>query len=258
MDALAQRLTRPLRGVPPVVIVAIAGAWALAVAAQAGGRAELLHHDALIGGGATLATFALFLVSWQLMTAAMMLPSSLPLIVLFERASANAPGSGRTRAAFLGGYALVWTAFGAAAFASDILLHRLAGSWTWIDARPNLIAGLTLVMAGVFQFSDLKDKCLHECRHPAAYLMTRYRRGTAAAFRLGRGHGIFCLGCCWALMLVAFAAGVANLWWMAAFAALMVLEKTWRSGRAYVAPIGGALVTGGIATIAVTLFTGSR
>ena len=79
----------------------------------------------------------------------------------------------------------------------------------------------------MFQFSSLKDRCLTECRHPAAYLLRHYRRGPRAAFRLGWGHGLYCLGCCWALMLVMFSVGVADLGWMAALAALVALHPSW-------------------------------
>src|SRR4029453_17461895 len=85
-------------------------------------------------------------------------------------------------------------------------------------------------------------RCLTECRHPGSFLIQHYGRGAAAAFRLGRIHGMFCLGCCWALMLVGFAAGVANLWWMAALTALMVFEKTGRGGDRGVLPIGAGLI----------------
>ena len=114
-------------------------------------------------------------------------------------------------AAFLGGYVLVWSVFGLAAFAGDGVVHALVRALPALEERPWLIAGGVLVTAGAFQFTPLKDACLEECRHPAIFLMRNYRRGTRAAFRLGRDHGIFCLGCCWALMLVMFAAGFANL-----------------------------------------------
>jgi predicted metal-binding membrane protein len=103
-----------------------------------------------------------------------------------------------------------------------------------------------LVLAGGFQFSKLKDRCLTVCRSPGGYLRQHYRRGAAAAFRLGAGHGVFCVGCCWALMLVAFAAGVASLWWMAALTAVMVFEKTGRGGRRGVRPIGVGLIALGL------------
>jgi predicted metal-binding membrane protein len=147
--------------------------------------------------------------------------------------------------AFLGGYATVWTSFGAAAFLGDMGIHRLVGRWEWLAARPSLIGGAVLMLAGAFQFSNLKDRCLRVCRHPAGYLLQHYRWGTSAAFRLGVGHGVFCVGCCWALMLVAFAAGVATLWWMAALTGVMVFEKTGRGGPRGVRPIGlGLLVLG--------------
>ena len=235
----------------PTLVWLIAAAWAVAVAAQATGRGSLLHHDTLAGAAvAPWAALGLFLVAWQLMIAAMMLPSSLPLVRLFSRASANQPRPLRAKAAFLGGYAAVWSCFGAAAFLGDLGMHRLVERWGWLAARPALVGGAVLVLAGAFQFSKLKDRCLTVCRHPAGYLQRHYRRGTGAALRLGAGHGVWCVGCCWALMLVAFAAGVANLWWMAALTALMVFEKTGRQGRRGVRPIGLGLIVLGLLMLA--------
>jgi predicted metal-binding membrane protein len=180
------------------------------------GKAHALHHDALIEGAPPLwAALLLFLVAWQAMIAAMMLPSSLPLIRLFEVTSRSQEHVRRVRVAFLAGYTAIWTAFGAAAFLGDVAVHRTVDATPWLSERQWLIGGTTLALAGAFQFSELKDKCLSKCRHPAPYLLGHYRRGMGGAFRLGSGHGIFCLGCCWALMLVMFAAGVAMLWWMA-------------------------------------------
>jgi predicted metal-binding membrane protein len=232
-----------LRGVPPAVLAGIAGAWLLAIAAQSGGTASSLHHDALIHSGIPYgAALLLFLVAWQAMTAAMMLPSSLPLVRLFATASARQDRPKAAMAAFLGGYALVWSAFGALAFIADIGIHTAVDSSGWLRARPWLISGGALALAGAFQFSSLKDACLRECRNPGAYLLRFYDRGTGAAFRLGRGHGVFCLGCCWALMLVMFGAGVASLWWMAALTAVMVYEKTAPGGRRAVPVVGVALL----------------
>lgn len=230
---------------------AIAGAWGLAVAVEIAGGADRLHHDGLIEGGLPLwAALGLFLVAWQAMIVAMMLPSSLPLVRLFNVVSAPQPHAGRVRLAFLAGYAVVWTAFGAAAFLGDVAVHEATHRWAWLAERPWLIAGSALLVAGLFQFSDLKDRCLDECRHPGPYLMSRYRRGAGAAFRIGREHGLFCVGCCWALMLVGFAAGVANLWWMAALTAIMVYEKTGRGGERGVVPIGIGLLALGMLVLA--------
>jgi predicted metal-binding membrane protein len=235
------------RRIPLAVPAAIALAWAVALAAQASGAAEALHHDGLLEGGLPhWAALGLFLASWQLMTAAMMLPSSMPLIRLFWATS----GRREALAAFLGGYALVWSVFGLVAFAGDAMLHRVVHALPALEQRPWLIAGGVLVTAGAFQFTKLKDACLEECRHPAMFLMRGYRQGTGAAFRLGREHGVFCLGCCWALMLVMFAAGFANLLWMALLAAVTAYEKVGLHGRALTPALGAALLGWGALVLA--------
>jgi predicted metal-binding membrane protein len=243
MRTLASIPARASAGrVPPLILAAIAGAWALALAAEASGNGHALHHDALIEGHLPYALGLLaFLVAWQAMVAAMMLPSSLPMVRVFAQAAAGQPRPGRAMAAFLGGYALVWTAFGWLAFAGDTVVHGVVDATPWLKAHDWVIAGGTLALAGAFQFTALKDRCLEQCRHPGAFLLRHYRRGTGGAFDLGRRHGLFCAGCCWALMLLMFAAGVANLWWMAALTALMVYEKTGAGGRRAV-PVTGVLL----------------
>jgi predicted metal-binding membrane protein len=235
----------------PAVLAAIVGAWGLAAVASVTGAGGSLDHGSLIEGTVGFwAALAGFLVAWQVMIAAMMLPSSLPLVGLFLRAASSQPAPTRAKAAFLAGYAAVWSAFGTVAFAGDVAVHRLVEQSPWLERRPWLVGGAVLLMAGAFQFSDLKQRCLRACRHPAAYLLRHYRRGLGPAFRIGAGHGLFCLGCCWALMLVAFAVGVANLMWMAVLAAVMVFEKTGRGGDRGVTPIGIAfLVTGALMII---------
>ena len=232
----------------PLILAAIAVAWGLAVIAEATGHGKLFHHDTLIEGGLNpWAALGLFLVSWQAMIAAMMLPSSLPMIGLFSRISAGQPNSRPVRAAFLAGYFAVWTVFGALALAGDAVIHRTVDSWPWLEAHSWLIPAGVLVGAGVFQLSPLKDACLKACRNPGAFLLAHYRsRGAAGAFALGRDHGLFCLGCCWALMLVAFAAGVANLAWMAVMTLIMLFEKTGPQGDRGVVPIGLTLIALGI------------
>jgi predicted metal-binding membrane protein len=226
-------MTALVRRAPAAVYLAIALAWSVAVGAQAVGATELVHHDELIEGSLhPAAALGLFLVAWQLMTAAMMLPSSMPMIRLYW---STAHSQERPEAAL--------------ALLGDLALHTVVDRWEWIGARPHLISGVVLIGAGAFQFTKLKDKCLEECRHPGIYLMRHYKRGVAEAFRLGRGHGLFCLGCCWALMLLMFAAGMANLTWMAALAVLMAYEKIGRLGRDITAPAGIALVGVGLVVL---------
>lgn len=231
--------TTDRKRLPAAIPVVITLGWLLTIAAQATGGAEWVHHDNLGEGGLPIgAALALFLVSWQVMIAAMMLPTTLPLLKLFTATTAGHAGRGRLLGVFLGSYALLWSAFGLAAFGGDLGLHRAVDAWPLLESNEWIIAAGTLGLAGAFQFSSLKDRCLRECRHPAAFLLQHYRRGTASAFQLGIRHGLFCLGCCWALMLLMFAVGVTNLWWMGALTALMVYEKTGRHGQ-LVAKIAG-------------------
>jgi predicted metal-binding membrane protein len=239
-----------VRGLPLVVPAAMAAAWAAVIAAQASGTAGIVHHDTVLADGVPPAgAVLLFLAAWQVMTAAMMLPSSLPLVRMFATASAGAPGRGRALAAFLGAYALVWTAFGTLAFGGDAGLHALVNASPWLEEQEWAIAPSMLMLAGAFQFTSLKDACLRACRHPASFMHRHYRRGTAGAFELGARHGLFCAGCCWALMLVAFALGMASLIWMALLTALMVHEKTRPTGARTVPLTGATLLA-----IGTTLF----
>jgi predicted metal-binding membrane protein len=241
---------------PRPVLAGIAAAWVAAVAAQAAGAAALLHHDALlVGDGPPLPVAAvLALLAWQVMIAAMMLPSSLPLVRLYARASERAPRRGRSMAAFIGGYAVVWTAFGLAAFGADAGLHAIVSSSSWLERHDWWIGGSVLALAGLFQFTSLKDACLDKCRHPAQFLTRYYERGPRGGFLLGARHGAFCVGCCWALMLVMFAAGVANLIWMALLTSLMIHEKTRPSGARAVPVTGVALLAAASVVLAYSAY----
>jgi predicted metal-binding membrane protein len=238
-------LTR-VRGVPAAVVAAVGLAWAVAIGTEAGGFADALHHDSLLEGGPGLGpALLLFLVAWQVMVAAMMVPSSLPLVRMFSVASARAPGRSRALAAFLGAYALVWSAFGLVAFLGDAGLHALIASSGWLTANDWAIAPSVILLAGAFQFTPMKEACLRACRHPASFMQRHYRRGVGGGFSLGLRHAAFCVGCCWALMLVMFAVGTASLIWMALLTALMVHEKTRPAGARTVPLTGVALLAMG-------------
>jgi predicted metal-binding membrane protein len=244
------------RGAAPRAVVATIGvAWLLAVGARATGRAGALGHDHLLHTGRVPLGLAvgLFLCTWQVMVAAMMLPSALPMVRLFNSVASRQERPDGAVSAFLAGYAVVWTAFGAGAFVLDAALHRAVTATPGLAARPGLVSGAVLGLAGAFQFSELKEHCLHTCRHPAAWLLPRYRRGLAAAFRLGRGHGLFCVGCCWALMLVMFAAGVTDLVLMAALTAVMTYEKVGRESRLLTYLVGWTLLAWGAVTALASL-----
>lgn len=232
-----------------VLACIIAAAWVFCVWAELSGNAAQLHHHALYESGRPFWLAALvMLAAWQVMTAAMMLPSSLGFIRLYATAAARAPDFPLALVLFLGSYFTIWTAFALAAFTGDMQLHRIVDAW---PALATPIPAATLALAAVYQLTPLKDACLKACRHPALFLMHHYRRGAINGLRLGLAHGLYCLGCCWALMLVMFAAGVAHLAWMGVLAAIMFVEKATPAGDRIVVPVGIALaVLAGIALLA--------
>ena len=245
-----------MTSLPRPILVGIAAAWAAAIGAQVAGVAALANHDELLGGsGPPIVVGALIAVlAWQVMIAAMMLPSSLPLVRLYSRATQQAPRRGQSMAAFLGGYALVWSAFGLAAFMFDAGIHAAVNASPWLEGHDWWIGGSVLALAGTFQFTSLKDACLDTGRHPGQFLMRSYERGPAGGFRLGARHGLFCVGCCWALMLVMFAAGVASLVWMALLTSLMIHEKTRPSGARAVPVTGVALLAAASVVLAYSAY----
>jgi len=230
----------------------IVSAWSLSAWAELSGAAVQLHHHTLYESGRPLWLSALFVLgAWQVMTMAMMVPSSLGFIRMYVATANNAPDFPRALTLFLVAYFAVWSAFALTAFGGDVLVHRTVDSLPWLGAHPQTIAALTLWLAAAYQLTPLKEACLKACRNPGMYLTRHYQRGALNGMRLGFDHALFCLGCCWALMLVMFAAGVAHLAWMGALAIVMLIEKAVPSGNRIVVPVGATLgLLGALALIA--------
>ena len=180
----------------------------------------------------------------------MMLPSSLPMVRHFGQVAIRQGRRPSAMWAFVAGYFVVWTLFGAVAIAGDGVVQRLADAVDSVERHPWVVTGTVLLVAGAFQFSALKDKCLTECRAPAAFLVHQCLRGVHGSSRLGVTHGWYCLGCCWPLMLIMFAIGIANLVWMAALTAVMVYEKVGRAGRRLTPASGIVLLVWGVLVLA--------
>lgn len=211
-------------------VVMIAGAWLVVLIAQVTGQAAAFHHHALIEDGPPLwVTLPLFLVAWQVMIVAMMLPASLPAVRSFQAGSLALSRPSFAIAAFLGAYGIIWAAFGFLAFMGDFVLHQVVDAWPWLAARPWLIEAGVLALAGSYQFLPLKRRALAACRHPGHLARSASLPGLSAT-QLGVRHALECLGSSWALMLVMFAAGFASLWTMAALTVLMLYEATGRHG----------------------------
>jgi predicted metal-binding membrane protein len=227
--------------------LAIAGAWLLALVLHLLGAEETLHHHHLIEGDLPLWTStAVFLVAWQVMIVAMMLPGSLPAIRALgsrlDRQRPMLPGW----AAFLGAYLLVWTAFGLLAFGGDVVTHHLVETVRWLGDRPWLIEAGILALAGGYQLAPLKRRALALCRHPVG---ADGNPGADPSASTGFRHALDCVASSWALMLLMFAAGVASFAWMAFLTVVMAYEVMGRHGQRAATLVGVALLS--LATIVV-------
>jgi predicted metal-binding membrane protein len=170
---------------------------------------------------------------WAGMMVAMMLPSATPMILTFAAVSRNRRRQERPYVPvtiFVAGYVAIWVAFSALAASAQWILHREALLSPAMVSNSAWLGGLLLLAAGVFQFTPLKHACLAQCRAPFDFIMTRWREGAGGAFRMGVEHGLFCAGCCWALMGLLFVTGVMNIFWIAAITLLVGLEKLFRRG----------------------------
>ena len=188
--------------------------------------------------------FALMCGMWSAMMAGMMLPSAAPTVLLYaavlRNGDARAATLGRS-SAFAAGYLLAWTGFSAAVTALQWALVRAALLSPMMESTRPLFDACVLIAAGIYQWTPLKRSCLRLCRAPVDFISRHWRNGPDGALLMGLHHGLYCVGCCWVLMLLLFVGGVMNLAWIAAISAVVLLEKLMplgdRGGRA-----GGVLL----------------
>jgi len=178
--------------------------------------------------------FGLWIGAWTVMMAAMMLPSTSPLVLLYAR-QATAMSS----ALLTAGYVAVWAGVGLAAYALDMRLPD----------PGNRVVGAVLIAAGLYQLTPLKSACLTRCRNPTDFLVTHWRRGRVGALRLGVEHGAYCVGCCWALMGVLIVAGAMSLAWVVAIALVVAGEKLLPAGQPLGRLGGVVLLVAGIVVV---------
>jgi predicted metal-binding membrane protein len=185
---------------------------------------------------------------WAVMMGAMMMPSAIPMLTVHRRIAARKnAGSASSNRWFLVGYLCTWAMFSVVAAViqwafqrADLLSHMLR-------LQTPLASGSILLAAGVFQFTPLKAVCLRRCRTPLGFLITDWRPGRAGAFTMGLKHGTYCVGCCWALMLILFVGGVMSLATIAALSTFVFLEKLMPRGDLLARIGGGALIALGLA-----------
>jgi predicted metal-binding membrane protein len=180
------------------------------------------------GAGFSAGTLLPLFLMWAGMMVAMMLPSATPMILTFAAVSRNRRRQERPYVPvtiFVAGYVAVWTGFSVIAAIAQWFLHRQALLSPSMASSSALLGGILLIASGIFQFTPFKHACLTQCRAPFEFIMTRWREGAGGALRMGIEHGLFCAGCCWALMGLLFVAGVMNILWIAALSLIVGLEK---------------------------------
>ena len=199
--------------------------------------------------------FAIVASMWAAMTLAMMLPSAAPMILTYaEIADTAARKDERIVSPFMlaAGYTLIWFGFAAIATLAQFAFTRVALLDNGMQSASGLFSGAIFIGAGVYQFSALKHACLTQCQSPFPFFFTNWATTPRGVFRLGVKQGLYCLGCCWATMLVMFAVGVMNVLWMAALGVIMTLEKI-GAGKRFTYAVGVAMIVGG-ATFIVSAF----
>jgi predicted metal-binding membrane protein len=229
-------LPRPLSTAIVAALLACAAAAWLITITQAGSMGM---------GGIAMMGAALFLITWLVMMVAMMFPSVAPMTLAFASVT-RSRGEGTLAAApFVIGYLMVWTAAGLVPLS---VLRALNQIWMIAPSWLPRAGGVVIILAGIYQFTPLKDACLRACRSPLGFILNHnFGGGPAAAVRAGASHGLYCLGCCWALMAVLAVLGLMNIAWMAVFAAIFFIEKNVRRGELLPRIVGVACVVGGLA-----------
>ena len=196
---------------------------------------------------------------WTVMMVGMMTPSVAPVVLLYARVGRQAASDGKPFAAtgwFAAGYFLAWMAFSALAAAAQMALRSAALLNPMMESANPVLGGAILVIAGVYQWSRLKSSCLVQCRDPLQFIqrLGGFSRTATGSLMLGLRHGLYCIGCCWAIMLLLFVGGVMNILWAAGLAVLVLLEKFPMQGSFLTRAMGAVLLAGGLTMIYRGLF----
>lgn len=194
--------------------------------------------------GWTIGHFFLMLVMWSAMMAAMMLPSAVPMLLFYDSVAQKRgnPAIGLTML-FALGYLVVWFCFSFGAVLLQYALDQASLLSPSIRTTSTVLAGIILIAAGLYQWTPLKQACLRRCRSPLDFVMTAWRSGSRGALSMGLRHGVFCLGCCWMLMLLLFVGGVMNFAWIAGIALFVLVEKLVPAGH-WVGKAAGLILIG--------------
>jgi len=232
-----------------VIWTVVLGGWLLLLWGATNMDSPLAQLMMPITPSWSLANWLAVFAMWSVMMAAMMLPSAAPIVLTFAGLNRKRGEDARSLS-FVVGYLALWTAFGALAVTAQWALQSVGLLSPMIVSNSAWLTGVLLVIAGVFQFTPLKHACLRACRSPLGFLMSEWREGLAGAWRMGLRHGLYCLGCCWALMALLFVGGVMNILWIGALAALVAIEKFAPRGEQVARLLGSLMIGAGILTLA--------
>jgi predicted metal-binding membrane protein len=200
----------------------------------------------------TLGGLGWYLGIWVAMTAAMMLPATAPMVVVFSRASRRRGLAAAPTWLFVAGYLVAWTLYGLTAYGLDRAARSAAPHFLTWNQGGRYLSAAALVAAGLYELTPLKEVCLRHCRSPVHFFHAGWRDGSTGALRMGAVHGLYCVGCCWGLMLALFALGVMSLIWMAAIAIVVFVEKVLPLGDRLAPAIAAALVAGATWVVVAT------
>ena len=263
-------LRREQLAVLATLVLLTVAAWTLTLAqmggmADKGGPAEAAPsgtgHGAMAGRSAMGEAarpdpgmrLILYLGMWVAMMAAMMLPAAAPMILMFGtvyRTKRERGGAFVPTWVFVAGYLAVWAAFGAGAWAAGDFGEGLARAYPVLRDLGPRAAALAMIAAGLYQLTPLKERCLAHCRSPLAFVMHHWRPGMGGAWRMGVDHGVYCVGCCWALFVLLIVVGLASLPWMGLITVIVCAEKLLPRGRPVTPGVAALLVALGVLTLA--------
>lgn len=228
----------------------------VALAALAWGYMLFLGWHAALDNSASLqtqshhsASFLFVFVMWSVMMVAMMVPSAAPTILMFDtivhKRVINKSWFSPT-VIFVAGYLAAWTVYSAFAAIGQLWLQNTALISTAVSKSAPIVSGILLIIAGLFQFSPLKYACLKHCRSPIGFFMLHWQNGHRGALAMGLRSGMYCVGCCWAIMVLMFVAGAMNIIWMAVLALFILVEKLMPWERRFSQISGVLMVAWGI------------
>ncbi len=224
----------------PLLLVIVA--WGILLVASMQQQMVLFNHDFLLQKShlSWLIALIIFLACWQIMILAMMLPSVLPLVFLIGADGLTRHQRWRQQGPFIVGYALVWTAFALLAFLGDTGIHWLVANWWWLYMHSWVIGSALFACAGLFQLSPFKQQYLQRCCYPFEQHLPPDQR--SVSYRDGIRYGGYCLGSCWALMLVQFGLGMSSIVWMALGTGIILGEKGLAGWQRFSQLIGGVFL----------------